>query len=80
MVQRDPTFSPPVSFSKISEIESALGESIRGKGEVLRLPLACLLARVDGKSPLEYLDVEERDRQRAAVLKLMAARPAGLST
>jgi len=46
MVQRDPiTFSPPVSLSKISEIESALGESIRGKGEVLRLSLACLLAR-----------------------------------
>ena len=45
MVQRDPTFSPTVSLSKISEIESALGESIRGKEEVLRLSLACLLAR-----------------------------------
>jgi MoxR-like ATPase len=45
MVQRDPIFSPTVSLSKISEIESALGESIRGKGEVLRLSLACLLAR-----------------------------------
>jgi MoxR-like ATPase len=45
MVQRDPTFSPPVSLSKISEIESALGESIVGKAEVLRLSLACLLAR-----------------------------------
>jgi MoxR-like ATPase len=45
MVQRDPIFSPPVSLSKISEIESALGESIVGKAEVLRLSLACLLAR-----------------------------------
>src|SRR5271165_6441675 len=45
MVQRDPTFSPPVSLTKISEIESALGESIVGKAEVLRLALACLLAR-----------------------------------
>ena len=45
MVQRDPIFSPPVSLSKISEIESALGESIVGKAEVLRLALACLLAR-----------------------------------
>jgi MoxR-like ATPase len=45
MVQRDPSFSPPVSLSKISEIESALGESIVGKSEVLRLSLACLLAR-----------------------------------
>src|SRR5882757_6634487 len=45
MVQRDPTFSPTVSLSKISEIESALGESIRGKSEVLRLSLVCLLAK-----------------------------------
>ena len=45
MVQRDPIFSPLVSLSKISEIESALGESIVGKAEVLRLSLACLLAR-----------------------------------
>jgi MoxR-like ATPase len=43
MVQRD--YSPPVSLSRLSEIESALGEAIRGKAEVLRLALACLLAR-----------------------------------
>ncbi len=43
MVQRD--YSPPVSLSRLSEIESALGEAIRGKAEVLRLSLACLLAR-----------------------------------
>src|SRR5262249_6490832 len=35
----------PVSLSRLSEIESALGEAIRGKPEVLRLSLACLLAR-----------------------------------
>jgi MoxR-like ATPase len=45
MVQRDPIFSPTVSLSNIPEIESALGESIVGKAEVLRLSLACLLAR-----------------------------------
>src|SRR5262245_34209583 len=45
MVQRDSLVSPPVSLSKPSEIESALGEAIRGKAEVLRLSLACLLAR-----------------------------------
>jgi MoxR-like ATPase len=45
MVQRDSVFSPPVSLSRLSEIESALGEAIRGKPEVLRLSLACLLAR-----------------------------------
>src|SRR5260370_13906465 len=45
MFQRDMTISPPVALYKISEIESALGEVIRGKAEVLRLSLACLLAR-----------------------------------
>src|SRR3984885_6172383 len=45
MVQRESAYSPPVSLSKLSEIESALGEAIRGKSEVLRLSLACLLAR-----------------------------------
>src|SRR5580693_8643330 len=45
MVQRDSVYSPPVSLSRLSEIESALGEAIRGKAEVVRLALACLLAR-----------------------------------
>jgi MoxR-like ATPase len=35
----------PVSLTRLSEIESALGVAIRGKAEVLRLSLACLLAR-----------------------------------
>ncbi|HEX7979834.1 MAG TPA: phosphotransferase [Gemmatimonadaceae bacterium] len=38
--------------------------------------LACLLARVEGRSPLEYLDERARRRQRAAVLALMEAPPA----
>ena len=33
--------------------------------------LGCLLARVDGRSPLEYLDDTERTRQRGAVLKIL---------
>jgi MoxR-like ATPase len=45
MVQRESVYGPPVSLSRLSEIESALGEAIRGKAEVLRLALACLLAR-----------------------------------
>ena len=45
MVQRDSVYTPPVSLSRLSEIERALGEAIRGKAEVLRLSLACLLAR-----------------------------------
>lgn len=41
----------------------------------VRHTLACLLARVDGRSPLEYLTVEQRTRQRAAALGLMARPP-----
>lgn len=38
----------------------------------VRHTLACLLARVDGRSPLEYLTGAERDCQRAVVVELMA--------
>jgi 5-methylthioribose kinase len=41
----------------------------------VRHTLACLLARVDGRSPLEYLTADERDRQRSMVLSLMAKPP-----
>ncbi len=41
--------------------------------------LGCLLARVDGRSPLEYLSEAERDQQRNAVLSLMADPPAAMS-
>jgi MoxR-like ATPase len=44
MAQRDATIAQS-SFSKVSEIEAALGEAIQGKPEVVRLALACLLAR-----------------------------------
>src|SRR5215470_101373 len=42
---RDTVYSPPVPLSKLQEIEAVLGTVIRGKAEVLRLSLACLLAR-----------------------------------
>jgi MoxR-like ATPase len=42
---RDSLYTPPVPLSKLVEIETVLGEAIRGKPEVLRLSLACLLAR-----------------------------------
>jgi MoxR-like ATPase len=35
----------PVSLARLLEIESALGVAIRGKADVIRLSLACLLAR-----------------------------------
>lgn len=41
----------------------------------VRHSLGCLLARVDGRSPLEYLSRPERARQRAAVVALMARPP-----
>jgi len=36
-----------------------------------RHTLACLLARVAGRSPLEYLNAEERERQRKIVISMM---------
>jgi hypothetical protein len=41
----------------------------------VRHSLGCLLARVAGRSPLEYFDDEERSRQQNAVIALMADPP-----
>jgi aminoglycoside phosphotransferase (APT) family kinase protein len=41
------------------------------ESRIVRHTLACLLARVDGRSPLEYLTDAERQRQREIVLSLM---------
>jgi 5-methylthioribose kinase len=41
----------------------------------VRHALGCLLARVVGRSPLEYLSGEERERQREAIVRLMAEPP-----
>jgi 5-methylthioribose kinase len=46
---------------------------------VVRHTLGCLLARVAGKSPLEYLTAEEVKRQRTIVLSLMEDRPTKVS-
>ena len=35
----------PISLARLSEIETALGRAIRGKADVIRLSVACLLAR-----------------------------------
>ena len=45
------------------------------EARAVRHTLACLLARVKGRSPLEYLDEPARRRQQRAVLALMAAPP-----
>src|ERR1700680_981058 len=50
MSQRESMVAPPTGFSpeilgKLRELETALGSAIRGKPEVIRLSLVCLLAR-----------------------------------
>jgi aminoglycoside phosphotransferase (APT) family kinase protein len=46
----------------------------------VRHSLACLLARVRGRSPLEYLNQDERDRQADAVLHIMRNPPSEIPT
>ena len=45
MAQRETVDAPPAAPSKLSDLEANLGLAIRGKHEVLRLSLVCLLAR-----------------------------------
>jgi aminoglycoside phosphotransferase (APT) family kinase protein len=45
------------------------------EARAVRHTLGCLLARVAGRSPLEYLDPDERARQRNAVVRLMMDPP-----
>src|SRR5690606_35296251 len=45
------------------------------EARAVRHTLACLLARVKGRSPLEYLSDEARERQQTAVLPLMQTPP-----
>lgn len=49
------------------------------EARAVRHTLGCLLARVNGRSPLEYLSASERARQRAAVVPLMADPPETVS-
>ena len=45
MTLRQAVEAPPAALSKLAELEAALASAIRGKAEVLRLSLVCLLAR-----------------------------------
>jgi aminoglycoside phosphotransferase (APT) family kinase protein len=45
-----------------------------------RHTLGCLLARVDGRSPLEYFTAAERDGQRRDALELMRQAPTNVPT
>ena len=56
---------------------TAFGDAVEGRA--VQHTLACLLARVDGRSPLEYLDEPARRRQRSAAVALMRALPPTMS-
>ncbi len=45
MPTRETLEAPPAGLAKLATLEAALGEAIRGKAEVLRLSIVCLLAR-----------------------------------
>ncbi|MBL8147051.1 MAG: phosphotransferase [Anaerolineae bacterium] len=60
---------------------AAIGDAPWADGleaRAVRHTLGCLLARVAGRSPLEYLDAGEWARQRAAAVALMADPPASV--
>ncbi len=60
-----------VYHQTLADLEWADGLQARA----VRHTLACLLARVAGRSPLEYLDAHERTRQRTVVVALMQNPP-----
>lgn len=62
--------------SYLGRVEDRLGPSSELTGRAVEHTAACLLARVDGKSPVEYLDDRGRDVARNSALALFAARPA----
>jgi MoxR-like ATPase len=45
MPPQNATVEPPPALSKVGDLEFAMGAAIRGKAEMLRLSLVCLLAR-----------------------------------
>ncbi|MBA2482114.1 MAG: phosphotransferase [Planctomycetes bacterium] len=58
---------------------AAAGADLQLQPRAVRHGLGCLLARVAGRSPLEYLDAVARARQRAAIVTLMASPPRTIS-
>ncbi len=59
-------------YSATAPVLSALPDF---EARAVRQTLGCLLARVDGRSPLEYLSESKRIHQREAVLEIMADPP-----
>jgi hypothetical protein len=58
-------------WNRYEETVSGSDWSVELQPRAVRHTLACLLARVAGRSPLEYLDPDERTRQRRIVIDLM---------
>jgi aminoglycoside phosphotransferase (APT) family kinase protein len=57
----------------------SMAQDLQFEPRAIRHTLACLLARVRGRSPLEYLTDAERRVQERAVLELIRHRPAGVA-
>jgi hypothetical protein len=70
--------SATVYVSKYLELVQACSFLLGFESRACRHTLACLLARVAGRSPLEYLTEEERRNQCKVALSLMARRPSSL--
>jgi thiamine kinase-like enzyme len=62
-------------FWKVYGEQAALSHQPEFEARAVRQTLGCLLARVDGRSPLEYLTHTERTRQRTAAVELMHSPP-----
>src|ERR1051326_6341631 len=63
------------TYQSTGELSKSDGFEARAAGHTL----GCLLARVDGRSPLEYLNSREQLRQRALTLALISKPPASLA-
>jgi hypothetical protein len=61
-------------WSEYRSVARCVAAGAAFENRVVRHTLACLLARVNGRSPLEYLSAPARDRQRGIVLELMSNR------
>jgi len=61
--------------SYLGSIEETTAWRATIEQHAVRHTLACLLARVSGRSPLEYLTPPERERQRDAVIFMMHHQP-----
>jgi len=61
--------------SYLDRVADRLGPRDELARRVVEHTSACLMARVDGKSPVEYLDARGRDAARRSATDLFAARP-----